>query len=140
VVPVSTLAALAQGAWRRLRAERVLAAIDARMSEVYWGAYALGDGEVMMAAQEEEIARPEAVAWPDGGGWHGVGTGWETYGEVLAEAAGARLVANHGRALPDARDMLPLAHAAWARGEAVTAAEAVPVYLRDRVAERPRQR
>lgn len=140
VVPVSTLAALAQGAWRHHGAERVLAAIDARMGEVYWGAFALGGDRVMAPVQEEQIARPEAVAWPDGGGWHGAGTGWETHGAVLAGAAGARLAVNHGRALPDARDMLPLAHAAWQRGEAVSAAEAVPVYLRDRVAERPRQR
>mgnify|MGYP006289703759 CR=1 FL=1 len=140
VIPVSTLAALAQGAHRRHGATRVLAAIDARMGEVYWGAWHADDGGVMQPVTAEAVAKPEAVEWPGGAGWHGTGTGWEAHRDVLERAAGDRLAANLGRALPDARDMLPLARAARARGETVDAAHALPVYLRDRVADRPRQR
>ena len=140
VVPVSDLAALAQGALRRHGAGAVVAAIDARMGEVYWGAYRADDAGLMVPVLEERVARPEAVEWPEGSGWHGLGTGWETHGSILERTGGDRLAANLGRALPDARDMLPLARAARARGEAVDAAQALPVYLRDRVAERPRQR
>ena len=38
-VPVSTLAAMAVGEYRRTGRRRVLAALDARMGEVYWGVY-----------------------------------------------------------------------------------------------------
>ncbi|MDZ7749019.1 MAG: tRNA (adenosine(37)-N6)-threonylcarbamoyltransferase complex dimerization subunit type 1 TsaB [Halofilum sp. (in: g-proteobacteria)] len=138
---MSTLAALAQGAARVHGARAVIAAIDARMGEVYWGAYRVaGDTGVMAPVLEEAVGAPEAVEWPGGTGWHGVGTGWEAHGERLEAMADGRLAANLGRALPDARDLLPLARAAWERGEAVDAAHALPVYLRDRVADKPRQR
>jgi tRNA threonylcarbamoyladenosine biosynthesis protein TsaB len=140
VVGVSTLAALAQGAHRLHGAERVAAAIDARMGEVYWGAFALNEAGLMEPVLTEVVASPEAVEIPPGNGWHGVGTGWETYPEALATRMGPALAADLGRALPDARDMLPLARAAYERGEAVAAADALPVYLRDRVAAKPRQR
>jgi tRNA threonylcarbamoyl adenosine modification protein YeaZ len=39
MIGVSTLATMAQGAWRKTGATRVLAAIDARMGEVYWAEY-----------------------------------------------------------------------------------------------------
>jgi len=140
VLPISTLAALAQRAWREQASRRVVPAIDARMGEVYWGAFELDDAGVMQSVIEEMVAAPEAVQWPDGDGWYGTGTGWVTYGEVLSAAGGAAVAGDLGRALPDARDMLVLAQAAWKRGEAVDAASALPVYLRDRVANKPRQR
>lgn len=140
VVGVSTLAALAQGAHRRHGAERVVAAIDARMGEVYWGAFALDEAGLMQPVMDEAVASPDAVERPPGIGWHGVGSGWETYPEALAARMDAALAADLGRALPDARDMLELGRAAYDRGEAVAAADALPVYLRDRVAAKPRQR
>ncbi len=140
VVPVSDLAALAQGAHREHGARAVLAAIDARMGEVYWGAYRLDDNGLMTAVQEEAVAPPERVPWPEGADWLGVGTGWASYAEHLSDAAGDRLRANQGRALPHARDIAELAARAWQHGEVVTATQALPVYLRDRVADKPRQR
>ncbi len=140
VVPVSDLAALAQRAHRENGAQAVLAAIDARMGEVYWGAYRLDDDGLMSALQEETVAPPEQVPWPAGADWLGVGTGWASYAERLIAAGGMRLRANQGHALPDARDIAALAARAWHRGEAVAATEALPVYLRDRVADKPRQR
>jgi len=140
VVGISDLAALAQGACRRHGDRRVIAAIDARMGEVYWGAYAVDDDGLMRAVQEETVAPPEAVPWPSGDGWAGIGTGWERYPEALAERGGEALAVDRGRALPHAEDIADLATAAWARGGAVPAEQAVPVYLRDRVADKPRQR
>jgi len=137
VLRISTLATLAQGAARAHGAEWVLAAIDARMGEVYWGAYTLDDDGVMRPAIEEEVAPPERVTQPSGDGWQGVGTGWSRYADALAMRLGASLAGDLGHALPRAADMIPLARAGWIAGEAVTAAEAVPVYLRDRVAEKP---
>ena len=140
VVPVSTLAAIAQGVYRRSGHERIAAAIDARMGEVYWEPCRLADAGAMVPVVEACVAAPAGVPVPPGGGWVGAGTGWERYPGVLAERLGDALVRDLGRALPAARDMLPIADAAIAAGHTLAPEDALPVYLRDRVAERPRQR
>lgn len=132
LVPVSTLACLAQGAWRRHGAGQVLAALDARMGEVYWGAFGLKDG-VMQAMEPERVARPDAASAPQGGPWFGAGSGWQAYGQALAAACGARLYATDPDALPTARDCLEPARRALRHGAAVDALALQPVYLRDRV-------
>lgn len=129
VLPVSNLAALAQGALRERGVQQVAAAIDARMDEVYWGCYRAEQGEMRLVGHEAVLA-PERVALPSGAGdWYGVGTGWG-YAERLAATVGGCDAA----ALPSAQDILQLATFAWARGEAVVAEQAQPVYLRDNVA------
>lgn len=139
VVPVSTLAAIAQGVYRRTGHRRVLAALDARMGEVYWGACVLDDGGVMRVTEEECVVTPSAVPLPHGSEWAGAGTGWSRYEDILTARIGAALATSLGHELPAARDLLPAAAAAYATGEAVSAEQALPVYLRDRVAERPRR-
>ena len=130
VLPVSNLALLAQGAFRARGVQQVAAAIDARMDEVYWGCYAEMAGEMRLLGEEAVLA-PETVALPDAasGDWFGAGTGWG-YAERLAVKPSAFDAA----ALPHAQDLLELARFAWARGEAVPADMAQPVYLRDKVA------
>jgi len=130
VLPVSNLALLAQGAFRAHGVQQVAAAIDARMDEVYWGCYAETAGEMRLLGEEAVLA-PETVALPDAasGEWFGAGTGWG-YAERLAVKPSAFDAA----ALPHAQDLLELARFAWARGEAVPADMAQPVYLRDKVA------
>lgn len=138
VLPVSDLVALAQGAYREHGVRRVLPAIDARMNEVYWGPCTVGDDGVAVTTGEELVCAPDAVPLPGGDDWYGCGTGWVTWGEVLAGHIGPALAGDLGHALPRAADLLPAARAAWLAGGAVPIDEAVPVYLRDRVAEKPR--
>ena len=140
VLRVSTLAALAQGGYRRTGEHAWLPAIDARMREVYWGGYQVDDAGVARLVIAETVSVPTAVEVPTTGAWHGIGSGWGTYAEILAEQVGARLARNLGHALPSARDLLPAAVRAWEQGEAVAADQALPVYLRDRVAEPARGR
>ncbi|WP_455926044.1 tRNA (adenosine(37)-N6)-threonylcarbamoyltransferase complex dimerization subunit type 1 TsaB [Pseudomonas putida] len=130
VLPVSNLALLAQRALREQGAPQVAAAIDARMDEVYWGCYH-ADGDEMKLVGDEAVLAPESVLLPPGatGDWYGAGTGWG-YGERLA----VKPVACDATLLPHALDLLTLAKGAWARGEAVAADLAQPVYLRDKVA------
>lgn len=134
VVGVSTLAALAQGAFRRHGARRVWSALDARMGEVYWGGYALEDGaDVMVAAVPDCVSAPAQVpVTPDLVDAAGIGTGWEAHGQALAGRVGEAALMD-GEALPDARDLLPLARHALRAGCWVAARDAAPVYLRDRV-------
>ena len=129
VVPVSTLAALALPA----RGERVLAAIDARMGEVYWAAFAR-DGEGLRATTREAVGPATAVALPGEGTWHGVGTGFAAGEGALRQHLGERLAAVDAAALPHAADVARLAAQAFARGETVAAEHLEPAYLRDNVA------
>lgn len=138
VLRLSTLAALAQGGYRRHGTTRWLAAIDARMGEVYWGAYRVDAEGVAEPVIAECVSAPEAVPVPAEDEWSATGTGWTAHEATLTRRVGERLTCNHGHALPAARDLLPLARRAWQQGEAVSAAAAVPVYLRDRVAHRRR--
>ena len=77
VLPVSTLAALAASA----TGDRILAAIDARMGEVYLGVFERRDGEVLSVA-EELVVRPDLADLPAGESWQGVGTGRRRWGAL----------------------------------------------------------
>lgn len=133
VVPVSSLTALAQGALRETGAERVLAAIDARMHEVYWGACEAGDAGVMEAAGEECVVPPQEVPLPAGDGWTGAGSGWDTYHEVLEARLGGQLCGWSAGRFPSAEDVAVLGVSGLERGEAVAAESALPRYLRNQV-------
>ena len=131
---VSTLAAMAQGTYRAHQAEHVMAAIDARMDEVYWGQYVRqADGDWAVEGGEIVVKPVELVTQLQGetGRWFTAGTGWESYAEALSQLP-AELV--QGTVLyPDSADMVHLAKYAFSRGEAVSAELASPVYVRDTV-------
>jgi len=133
LIGISTLAAMAQGAYRLDGAEQVLTAIDARMNEVYFGRYELIDDRMQLVG-DEVVSEPAALVDVRGklaGPVTCVGTGFETYGETLSGLAD-ELAVSQVR-FPAAEDMLPLARAAWLAGEAVPVEQATPVYLRDKV-------
>ncbi|MFM5225574.1 tRNA (adenosine(37)-N6)-threonylcarbamoyltransferase complex dimerization subunit type 1 TsaB [Aeromonas veronii] len=133
LIGISTLAAMAQGAYRLDGAQQVLTAIDARMNEVYFGRYELIDGRMQLVG-DEVVSEPAALVDVRGklaGPATCVGTGFETYGETLSGLAD-ELAVSQVR-FPAAEDMLPLARAAWLAGEAVPVEQATPVYLRDKV-------
>ncbi|WP_322861790.1 tRNA (adenosine(37)-N6)-threonylcarbamoyltransferase complex dimerization subunit type 1 TsaB [Aeromonas allosaccharophila] len=133
LIGISTLAAMAQGAYRLDGAQQVLTAIDARMNEVYFGRYELIDGRMQLVG-DEVVSDPAALVDVRGklaGPVTCVGTGFETYGETLGGLAD-ELAVSQVR-FPAAEDMLPLARAAWLAGEAVPVEQATPVYLRDKV-------
>jgi len=134
VVPVSTLAALAQGHRRTTGHARVLAAFDARMNEVYWAACTPDAAGVMRATGDELIVPPAEVPLPEGGDWHGVGSGWGAYREVLAGRLSGRITAIDADAQCHAQDVAQIAVVDFAAGRAVPAEHALPVYLRDKVA------
>ena len=134
VVPVSSLAALAQGHLRETGRGRVLVAADARLSEVYWAACAAGAGGVMRVVGGELVCPPAVVPIPATGDWDGVGSGWVVHGETLAVRLGGQLRRIGGAIHCHARDVAVIAAADFAAGLAVSAAAALPVYLRDRVA------
>jgi len=129
VVPVSTLAALAQGA----ATDKVLAALDARMSEVYWGAYQRNTVGLMEPVGEECVSAHDAVPCPPGEGWQGVGSGWMAYETALSERCAEQTTSRDTAGFPHARDVAVLGIAGYEAGQGVAAGLALPVYLRDKV-------
>jgi tRNA threonylcarbamoyladenosine biosynthesis protein TsaB len=133
VVTVSSLAALAMQA--PADDAPVLALIDARMGEIYAGAFTRDDGGLVVAADEERVCPPAtyepAVSLAAS---HVVGSGWDTYGDTLAARLGAPLSAAAER-FPQARHVARLAAPRFAAGEVMTPEHALPVYLRDKVAQ-----
>lgn len=129
VAGVSTLESLAGQAG----GQRVLTLLDARMAEVYWAAYERTDTG-WRTAVEPRLALPESVYVPDGDGWVGAGNGFAVLDDALRAPIAARLGRIEADLMPDAAAMAPLAAQAFARGEGRDAAEAAPIYLRDKVA------
>ena len=140
VIPVSTLAALAQGALREGGARQVLAVLDARLGEVYASAQRAQAG-LMQPIRRERLCRPEdladELADDAGGGWVGCGPGWHACPEALRGRLEDRLERVEPDRLPRARDVAVLARAAWEEGLMVSAEEAFPVYLRRQVVSGP---
>jgi tRNA threonylcarbamoyladenosine biosynthesis protein TsaB len=133
VVPVSSLQALAQGARRKNGARNVLSALDARMNEVYWAAWRVDAGGTMRLLGNESVCAPEQAAVPDGDDWTGVGSGWDSYAEILLARCG-RTPQVHAGAMIHAQDAASIAATLFVEGAAVPAEQALPVYLRDQVA------
>ena len=142
VLGVSTLATLAQGCLREHGDTHVGVALDARLDEVYWGAYALGAEGVMGLLGEERVCSPEQVAPPAPEAvhapWRLAGGGAERYlgplaARLLPAGAEARGRLREGR-LPAASDALALALPRLAREPLGPPEAALPVYLRERVA------
>lgn len=131
VVPVGTLEAIAQEAKRRHGATRVRACIDARMGEIYAAAYRANDG-VWEEEQEPEVLAPDAMPrTSEAAAWVGVGNGFAAYPH-LAGLLGVGSV--HADIRPTGRAIGELALQRVARGEAVSANAALPLYVRHRVA------
>lgn len=135
---VSTLEALALAAHRQWHARHVIAALDARMGEIYAGAYRCIDGELEVSLEERVIA-PSRLRLPAAGDereWLAIGSGWQLLDEMPSEVQACL-----SQILPDewvsADNIARLAATAWERGSRGCAPHAAtPVYLRDQVAWR----
>lgn len=133
VLPVSSLAMLAQGAMRVHAAQRVLAAIDARMQEVYFGVYLAEDGLALLQG-EARVAAPDQLPVPAAANYIASGSGWKTHGEALRGHLGLSLGVVDGEALPHAADALLAAQQGFAACGGIEASALQPMYLRNRVA------
>ena len=139
VVPVSSLTALAQGAYEEQQAQEVFSCIDARMQEVYYGYYKLGSQNIMQLVGEEHVIAPNLIDVKVSKDCYGVGSGWRIYAEILLESINSN-IAFEAEQFPQAEYVAKLAKVYFQQGESVSAVEALPVYLRDNVAEKPKNK
>jgi len=159
VIPVSTLKAIAQRCYIETGNQYVLATIDARMDEVYWAAYYLDNHECLLQG-EECVISPDKVLLPDmpvqsissrvvssraaseattsDTLWVGAGTGWSSYQQRLLLATNCQLPAIYADCLPSAEIIAQLAMAELKAGNTLPAAQAIPIYLRNDVAKKPK--
>ena len=135
VVAISTLLALAEASG----AEKVIACLDARMGEVYHAAYEKIAAQWQMTI-EPGVYKPNDVPALDGTDWVGAGSGWQAYEVQLSQVYAAQLRAIQPQLLPTASAILALAQPIFARGEAKSASEAMPIYIRNRVALKTSER
>ena len=137
VVPVSTLAALAQTAIADQSlspppSARLVSVLDARMDEVYWGHYRISDGLAIGDGAEQLSAPERLVVAVDGDGpVIAVGSGWR-YADRIPGAA--RVSYADGELLPRASAVAILAERDARNGKLCRADKALPSYLRDEVA------
>ncbi len=129
VAGIGTLLALAENSG----ADKVLACLDARMGEVYHGAYLRSGGE-WIEIHAPGLYRPDAVPQVEGGDWTGCGSGFRVHGAVLAQGYQGSIARVDADAVPHASAILRLALRVFAAGQGVDAAAAVPLYVRDKVA------
>lgn len=138
VVPISSLAAMSLYAMQQHACTHVAAAIDARMGEVYWACYAQ-EGEAVCLVDEECVIAPDKVSLPAGAtSWFAAGTGWGSYREVLMDAVGTAISSTDIEVYPHAAAVARLGAVAFTQNEQRPAEQALPVYLRDKVAEKKR--
>ncbi|TNF92248.1 MAG: tRNA (adenosine(37)-N6)-threonylcarbamoyltransferase complex dimerization subunit type 1 TsaB [Gammaproteobacteria bacterium] len=138
VISVSSLAALAHGVYREKLSRRVLCAFDARIEEVYWGAYQLKEG-VMTLVDVEAVISPQQTYMPESDGWIAAGSAWAAYPEMQQRYQGKIKEVLSDR-YPLARDCLPVAIDKYNKGELLSAEQALPVYLRTKVAQTTEER
>ena len=133
VVAVSSLAALAQGAGRKLGVNKVLAGFDARMHEVYWSMYQIDSTGLARLCGDEMVCKPDCIPLPEDSGWTGVGSAWHEYDDILQGRLGEKLSSWHKDSYPQAFDIVSLGMDGFRQGRSVSAEHAIPVYLRDSV-------
>lgn len=133
VVAVTSLEMMAQDKLEQ-GAERVAVAIDARLGEVYFGAFAKDAEGLASSLQDMAVLAPENAHLPDADRWQVCGSGWKTYGESLKQTLNINPELTDASALPDARHACRIALCRYQSAQVVDADALAPVYLRNKVA------
>jgi len=134
VLPFDTLLSVAEMARAQLADAgplSVTALLDARMDEMYVARYLFDQGR-WLRTEEPQLIKPEALYCPPGDIL--AGNVFTPYGARLPGAA------QRVDVRPNACAMLRLAPAALAAGGGVSAAQALPIYIRDKVAQTTQER
>jgi tRNA threonylcarbamoyladenosine biosynthesis protein TsaB len=135
VIGICTLQAVAQGSGH----DKVIAALDARMAEVYFAVYEKRAGEWRTIC-EPCLCLPQNTPAVEGTSWQASGSGFAAHGEVLQARYDGQLSAVDAACVPQASAIAELAAPLFAAGKGQDAALAMPLYLRDKVALKTSER
>lgn len=135
VIGICTLQAIAQGSGH----DKVIAALDARMAEVYFAVYEKQAG-VWRTVCAPCLCLPQDTLVVAGKGWLGAGSGFAAHGTLLQARYDGQLVRVDAACVPQAKAIAELAAPLFAAGKGLDAALAMPLYLRDKVALKTSER
>ncbi|WP_020166782.1 MULTISPECIES: tRNA (adenosine(37)-N6)-threonylcarbamoyltransferase complex dimerization subunit type 1 TsaB [Methylotenera] len=133
VVGINTLIAVAEAS----KQDKVIVCLDARMGEIYHAALVKENGN-WLEVSETKVCKPQDAPALEGEYWFGAGSGWAAYAEALTQLYTNNLSQKLPNVLqsitPTAEAILHLAQPVFAAGQAKPAMEAMPIYIRNRVA------
>ncbi len=133
VVGINTLTAVAEASGQH----KVIVCLDARMGEIYHAALMKQNG-IWLEISDTKVCKPQDAPTLQGDDWIGVGSGWAVYAEKLtqiyAQNLSQSLLNIVSDITPTAEAILRLAQPIFESGQAKPAAEAMPIYIRNRVA------
>lgn len=135
VIGISTLMALAQANG----SEKMMACMDARMGEIYHAAY-IKHGTGWTEVSAPALSKPEAMPSLASDGWTGVGNGWKSYAQQLEQFYGSQINQIFPDVFPQALAIAELAIPLFEAGHGRPAAEAAPIYIRNKVAFKTSER
>jgi len=139
VVPVSNLAAVAQDFFDHNEENLAFVAMDARMNEIYWGVYQRNASGFAELLGKEAVLPASEIEFPGVSGV-GIGSGWKAYHQELLSHLSHRVIGYDADILPRARAVARLGTEGFKLGLAVPVEQAMPVYLRDKVAKKESER
>lgn len=135
LVPVSSLATVAQAALPAANGAAVLVAQDAHMNEVYLAGYSQSDDGRLVEVLPPRL-QPAARFACDLQRPLAAGAGWDRY-PALYDANADWLAGRAAELYPSAADLLLLGIEAWQAGQTVAPERLEPAYLREQVATPP---
>ena len=139
VIGVCTLEALAQEAWEKAMIAEVIAALDARMGEIYHAAYKRTE-DGWLPVSEPALCLPQNAPVVSGSNWTGCGSGFDIYGEILRSRYNGSIGHVISGLRPNARAIVQLAVAEFRKGSGIDPANAGPLYIRNKVALKEKER
>jgi tRNA threonylcarbamoyladenosine biosynthesis protein TsaB len=135
VAGICTLEAMAEEAGSR----HVVAAIDARMGEIYQAAY-IKSGDQWLAESQPVLCSPQDAPLLRGDDWTGCGSGFSVHEEALRLRYNGCVSHIVPGVRPQARAITRLAETRFVNGEGMDPAEAAPIYIRNKVALKENER
>ena len=139
VVPVSSMACIAQSVIQTVNPSFVFVGLTARLEEIYYGAYKFEEGIAEGAIREGVVDVSELPQLPVGD-WLGCGNAMSELGTKIQAVTGVSFKSISSETVPTIHNLLSIGSFKFSRGEAVSAMQATPVYLREQVASRPGKR
>jgi len=136
VVPVSSMACIAQSVIPVINPPLVFVGLTARLEEIYYGAYRFEDDIAVPVIPEGVVDVSELPQLP-AGEWVGCGNAMSELGTKIEKATGVSFESVSTGAVPTIHNLLFLGSFKLSRGESVNAIQATPVYLREQVASLP---
>jgi len=129
VVPISSMAALAQSVYLEKQCQDVLITLDARTDQIYWSIYQAKAGYMVLLG-EEGVCKPEGVILSSCSPQHVIGDAWTKYHARLIKSLGYSPQFIQSLTIPTAKSVLFLSEQKLKAHNWVSAFDAMPIYLR----------